>query len=283
MSRFPKYSLTSKQIRGLANIVLHENASSLEALYAEASLMANLCDIYGDDHATVDRLIKTATGGWFAHGKDRYNAGTNNKTAIKVVTDVMVKGKRTIPRYINEHDCLSDIEWVKNNGKKFSVNARSKYQPHKTIIYNRYLSEYTFYDFPGGYKTGVDPFGYTSKSMREKWGEFHYTLAQAKDDKVTGEPEGYKGDFPVLPDESWGVKRDYFQRGDGISTLVNYHTQIRRVQLLLKWAGFYKSTTDGKYGAMTEDAVRDCQKHFKLQVNGKFGKKCLAKLKAMKK
>ena len=165
--RFPKYSLTQKQIRGLANIVLHENSSTTEAMYAEASLMANLTDIYGNDHATVDRLIKTATGGWFAHGKDRYNAGTTNKAAIKAVTDVIVKGKRTLPRYINEHDCLPDIEWVKNNGKKFSVNARSKYQMHKTVIYNRYCSEYTFYSFPGGVKTGVDPFGYTSDSMRE--------------------------------------------------------------------------------------------------------------------
>ena len=68
-----------------------------------------------------------------------------------------------------------------------------------------------------------------------------------------------------------------------MSTLTNYHTQIRRVQLLLKWAKFYKSETDGKYGKVTEDAVRACQKYFKLPVNGKFGKKCLAKLKEMKK
>lgn len=281
--KFPKYSLTQKQIRGLANIVLHENSCTTEAMYAEASLMANLTDIYGNDHATVDRLIKTATGGWFAHGKDRYNAGTINKAAIKAVTDVIVKGKRTLPRYVNEHDCLSDIEWVKNNGKKFSVNSRSKYQMHKTVIYNRYCSEYTFYSFPGGFKTGVDPFGYTSDSMREKWGEFHYKLEQAMDDKFKGDPEGYKGTFPALPDKSWGVNRDYFQYGDGISALINYHTQIRRVQLLLKWAGFYKTEIDGKYGRVTEDAVRTCQKHFKLPVNGKFGKKCLAKLKDMRK
>ena len=65
--------------------------------------------------------------------------------------------------------------------------------------------------------------------------------------------------------------------------MINYHTQIRRVQLLLKWAGFYKTEIDGKYGRVTEDAVRTCQKHFKLPVNGKFGKKCLAKLKDMRK
>lgn len=280
--KFPKYNLTQRQIRGIANIVLHENSSTLEAMYAEASLIGNLTDIKGNEYATVDRLIKTATGGWFAHGKERYNAGTTNKKAIKAVTDVLAKGKRTISRAVNEHDCLSDLEWVKNNGKEFSINARSKYKPHKTLIRNRYCSEYTFYAFPGGANTGVDPFGYTSKEMYKKWGDDHYALEQAMDDNYH-EPKPYQGTFPVLPDESWGVKREYFQLGDGISTLTNYHTQIRRVQQILKWAGFYNRKIDGKYGKMTEDAVRDCQKHFKLPVNGKFGKKCLAKLKGMKK
>lgn len=282
MGKFPKYSLTQRQIRGLANIVLHEQGT-VAGMYAEASLMANLTDIQGNEYATVDNLIKKATGGWFAHGKSRYDAGTTNKTAIKAVTDVIVKGKRTLPRYVNEHDCISDLTSVKNNGKAITKTDRSKYKPHITKIQNRYSAAYTFYSFPGGASTGVDPFGYTSSKMRTKWTDFCYTLAQAKDDIFTGEPEGYKGVFPVVPDKTWGVKREYFQLGDGIVTLTKYKTQIMRVQMLLKWAGFMKQTPDGKYGLKTREATLACQKKFKLPANGKFGKKCLSALKNYKK
>lgn len=280
---FPRYPLTTKQIRGLANIVAHEQGT-VAGMYAEASLMANLTDIKGNECATVDNLIKTATGGWFAYGNQRYIDGTSNQQAIKAVTDVIVKGKRTLPRYVNEHDCLSDILKVETKaGVEFKKSDRHDYVPHSTKIYNKYYSVYTFYDFPGGADTGVDPFGYTSASARTKWGDSCFTLKQARDDNYFGGKQYYSGEYPILPDKSFGVSRDYYKIGDGIVTLKNYPTQIMRVQKLLKWAGFYDGKIDGKYWLETTAAVRKCQKHFKLQVNGKFGKKCLAKLKEYKK
>ena len=281
MMKFPRYNLTEKQIRGLANIVAHEQGT-VAGMHAEASLMANLTDINGDKDATVERLIKTATGGWFAYGQKRYDAGTTNERAIKAVKDVLICGKRTLPRYINEHDCMSDIIKVSNNGKEINFLDRGKYKKHKTVIQNKYGGTYTFFEFPGGIDTGVDPFGYTSAAKRMKWGEDCYTLAQSVDDLFDG-GTGYKGVFPTLPDESFGVKRRYYKIGDGIITLRKYPTQIRRVQSLLTWAGFYKGEIDGRYWVATVAAVRKCQAHFGLDINGCFGSKCLDKLKKMKK
>lgn len=278
---FPKYNLTEKQIKGLANIVAHEQGT-LAGMFAEASLMANRTDIKGDELATVSNLIKMATGGWFAYGQKRYDEGTTNKNAIQAVRAVLVEGKRTLPRYVNEHDCISDITKITLNGKTLVKTNRKNYRQHNTLIYNRYDSKYTFYDFPGGADTGVDPFGYISEAMRKKWGESCYTLEQAMDENFRG-GEHYQGTYPVLPDSSWGVNRKYFKIGDGIVTLKKYPEQIRRVQRLLKWAGFYTGSVDGKYWIATAGAVRKCQKHFDLEVNGCFGSKCLAKLKKYKK
>ena len=280
-TKFPTYKLNEKQIKGLANIVAHEQGT-MAGMLAEASLMANLTDIKGDDRATVSNLIAMATGGWFAYGEKRYNQGTTNEKAIRAVRAVLVDGKRCIPRYINEHDCLSDIVKVTNNAKEFAKSERKKYKQHTTVIYNKYGGKYVFYDFPGGAGTGVDPFGYTSESMRKKWGEECYTVDQALDETFQA-GEHYKGTYPTLPDDSWGVKRKYFKIGDGIVTLRKYPEQIRRVQRILKWAGFYPGEVDGKYWAGTAAAVRKCQKYFDLDINGCFGSKCLAKLKKMKK
>ena len=178
MSKFPKYKLTDKQLRGIACIVAHEQGT-LAGMLAEASQIANRTDIRGDSYATAANLVKTVTSGWYAHGKSRYNKGTSNATAIKAVKLAICEGYRTLPRYIDEHDCMSDIATVKN-GSTNVKGDKSRWIPHKTVIHNRMSSTYTFYAFPGGYKTGVDPFGYTSKAMRDKWGDFCYTVVEAQ-------------------------------------------------------------------------------------------------------
>lgn len=191
MGRFPKYKLTDKQIRGIACIVAHEQGT-LEGRFAEASQIANRTDIKGDKYATGANAVKTVTSGWYAHGRSRYNKGTSNKQCIDIVKRVFCDGFRTLPRYINEHDCMSDIATVKN-GTKNVKSDKSKWKMHETVIHNRMSSTYTFYSFPGGYKTGVDPFGYTSKDMRKKWGDFCYTVEQAQK-KIEPEDEAKKAE-----------------------------------------------------------------------------------------
>lgn len=171
--RFPKFNLTDKQIRGIANIVLHEQGT-IAGWFAEASQIANLAEIrYGGDP------VKAVCSGWYAKGTSRYKAGTSNQTVINIVKRVLCEGFRTLPRYINEHDCMSDISSVVQNGKGVKSN-KALWKPHTTVIKNRMGATYYFWDFPGGYKTTVDPFGYTSKALREKYGDFCYTVAEAQ-------------------------------------------------------------------------------------------------------
>ena len=274
MTTFPRYDLSEKQIRGIARIVDCEQGTTAGE-YAEASLMANRTDIAGDDKATVSRLIKTVTGGWFAYGLTRYREGYNGtenvpQHAIDAVVNVLVKGKRTLPRFVNEHDCLPDITTV-TNGTKSNKKAWVR---GKTILKNRYGSSWYFWDFPGGYDD--DPFGYTSSAYRKKWGDSCYTFEQAKDDAVKVK-SGYSGVFPALPD------RGYYQYGDGITTLTKHRTQIKRMQMVCNWATGSAYAVDGKYGADTVKLVKKLENQAGLEQDGKFGKKCLAYVKALKK
>ena len=169
---FPKYNLNDKQLRGIANILKHEQPGK-SGMMAEASQLANLTDINGDNKATPENIVKKATGGWYRNGSSRYNAGTNDKTAIEAARQVLIEGKRTLPRYVDEHDYLGDIVSVKTNGSPINKKDVSKYVPHKTVIRNTQGSTYTFYTQPN---KNADPFGYTSEKLRKKWGDNHYTV-----------------------------------------------------------------------------------------------------------
>lgn len=265
MSKFPTYKLTDKQIRGIANIVLHEQGT-VAGQYAEASQIANLCELrYKGDP------VKAVTSGWYANGKDRYAAGTSNKTAIEIVKRVFCDGFRTLPRYIDEHDCMSDIKSVTEGGKGVK-SKKDKWVPHSTVIKNRMGSTYIFYDFPGGYKSGVDPFGYTSKENRKKFGDFCYTVEQAQK-KDTGR----RPDLPsVVP------ARGYYNLGDGYLCNRSLKPQIKLIQAFLNWYG-NSLTVDGMYGQKTKKAVESFQKDMKLPVNGCFGNLCFSKAKNLKK
>lgn len=183
--KFPTYQLNDAQIKGVANIIEHEQPG-MSGMLAEASLMANQTDENGDDKATVERLVAQATGGWFAHGKDRfYNPGSPSADAIKAAKAVMLNGKRTLPRYVDEHDCFSDIASVTTNGSSVSKTDRSAYVAHQTKVHNNMGSTYTFYEFPN---SQADPFGYIHDDLRTKWGEDHYNA----DDAVSGLGKNFK-------------------------------------------------------------------------------------------
>ena len=186
---FPKYNLNDSQIKGIANILQNEQPGP-EGMQAEASLMANLTDMKGDSYATVDNLVKTATGGWFAKGKSRFNnPGSPSQTAIDAVNSVLINGRRTIPRYVNEHDCFSDIEYATNNGSKINVKDRSSYKQFETKIKNVYGATGTFHSFPN---SKSDPFYYTSEENRSKWGENCYPPTTTSGDAGMGEGEKVK-------------------------------------------------------------------------------------------
>lgn len=127
---FPKYALNDAQKQGFARLIDGEQ-SGTKARYAEASIAANLTDVYGNEYATVDNLLKRAlTGGrigkfsfprgWFAGPSIRNYHNTSKKpsqTSLDAVQQCIIEGKRTLPRYVDEHDCFSDISSVTNDGK----------------------------------------------------------------------------------------------------------------------------------------------------------------------
>ncbi len=157
-----KYPLTDEQLQLLAGICNREQGDSIKGMSAEASLMANLFEKNGKKYGTgTEGLINyVCNSGWFGSASRNYGSASRKlsdeqKAAIR---DVLENGNRTLPTYVDEHDCFSDITSATNDGESITKSDRSAYVQDKTIIKNRYGSTYTFYCFPD---TDSDPFGYT--------------------------------------------------------------------------------------------------------------------------
>lgn len=168
-SKIKTYNLSDSELRGIARLCQQEQGSVVGAA-AEASLMANRFELHGSSYGSLYNYIKNS--GWFA--KASYwmsQTGSLQTSILDAVKSVLVEGRRTLPAYVDEHDCFSDITSVTNNGSSISKTNRSAYIPHKTIIKNAMGSTYTFYCFPD---SNSDPFGYTSETNRQQLGEDCY-------------------------------------------------------------------------------------------------------------
>ena len=171
-----KYDLSESQLRSIAMLCQREQGTPIGAA-AEASLMANRFELYG-------RNITNKKGGtglytyirnakWWANAeKHMDNTSSLNNSTLEAVRQVLVYGNRTLPPYVDEHDCIKcgntyDIIKIITNGTtitdKNKLLDRSNYIKDNTIIYNRYSSTYTFYSFP---TATSDPFGYTNDAIR---------------------------------------------------------------------------------------------------------------------
>ena len=95
------------------------------------------------------------------------------------------------------------------------------------------------------------------------------TASTAVKKTATKVKKGYTGTFPKLP------KRGYFKKGDK-------GNQVKNLQRFLRWYG-YKISVDGKCGKNTIKTVKKFQKSVGMKATGRFGKKTLAKAKAVKK
>lgn len=177
---FKKYELTDEQLILLTSRAMAEQGTPKGAA-AEASLMANLFELKGKKYGTDGNGLYNYVvyGGWFGSSEKvlKTNRKLATEEAIQAVRSVLVDGKRTLPAYVNEHDCINctksggDISNIKLDGKSVSKTDKSNYVQHKTIIKNVYGATYTFYSFP---TETSDPFGYTSEKIREEKGEFYY-------------------------------------------------------------------------------------------------------------
>lgn len=172
-----KYDLTESQLIALARVCMAEQGS-VKGAAAEASLMANLFERttkYGSGGTGLYKYVRT--GGWFSNAASHMDHGSYTPEILAAVKDVLVNGNRTLPTYVNEHDCwLCNSRNTCSDGKKgdicklvtngvtqsssSDVKNRSNYIQDKTVVYNVYGSKYTFYTFP---ESNSDPFGYTGK------------------------------------------------------------------------------------------------------------------------
>ncbi len=164
---FTKYNLTATELSKIASLCQQEQGSAQGAA-AEASLMANRYELHGKKYKSLYDYVRNSH--WFAkaaYHMDKQNASAAVKAAVR---KVLVEGKRTLPKYVDEHDCFSDISSVSTA----AVRNRSNYRQFKSIIRNRYGSKYIFYSFP---TPKSDPFGYTSEANRKKFGDACYKFS----------------------------------------------------------------------------------------------------------
>lgn len=199
---FHKYTdLTDAQIRGIANICSSEQPNTIGWM-AEASLMANLAELRKGTGAQY--LESMATSGWFASGTDRFhNTSGVSDEAIQAVKTVLVEGKRTLPKYIDEHDMYNpggttDVDRVEGGGAIFE--KPETWVPHETQVYQNasrgLTSNWTFYEFP---TEDSDPFGYSDKANREKYGDGHYDV----NGNPIGSTTGASGATTVSTEPAW--------------------------------------------------------------------------------
>lgn len=164
---YKKYDLTDDEIKQIASLCMQEQGS-LNGAKAEASIMANLYELSNNDkYKNLYDYVRNS--GWFANsGKfmDRKNASDE---IIEGVKSVLVDGKRTLPLFVNEHDCLSDIRSVSNNGNLIDKKDKTAYMQNISKVEQSSNSfstpvVWTYYIHPD---ENSDPFGYTDSAVEK--------------------------------------------------------------------------------------------------------------------
>ena len=155
-------NLRQNELVHLARLCVQEQGGSEAGVKGEASLMANLARKH---NKPVYEYVLTS--GWFSRARFWMQYGTATDQQVDWVKEVLVDGRATLPPYIDEHDCFSDIEWISTG----EVLDRNAYIKDVTVIKNRHGSKYTFYCFLHEHS---DPFGYTSKPKNETLDEGIY-------------------------------------------------------------------------------------------------------------
>lgn len=108
----------------------------------------------------------------------------------------------------------------------------------------------------------------------------------AEDKTVSKAEKTYTGTYPSLWNgRETATRKGFYQYRDGIDTLKNYPTQIRRVQMLLNWCDdtLPDLVIDGEFGKLTRAKVNACRRAAGLEENGLFDEDLLNWAKALKK
>ena len=234
------YKLTDTKYRRIANLAVQENGE--RAVRDYVSLMLNLFELYGSKYE--DLYDYCLNSGWF-YKPDKYMFEDQaSNSAIAAVKEIIEdENKRTLPKYIDEHDALSDIASCDNNGVCFDPYNRSKYISGVTRIQNKMNSTYTFVKFFVPENIG-DPMGYT-KYAYDKFG------GSGGGSVTTG--------TPVTPMTITTLKK-----GD-------QNAKVAMVQTMLHALGYLTGGIDGIFGSATEQAIKVFQATIGMEASGHFG------------
>lgn len=176
---FTKYSLSDEQILEIASQCQAEQGS-VEGAKAEASLMANRYELFGNKEKYPNLHIYVKTQGWWSNSESHMNARDARQEIVDAVKDVLVNGNRVFPIIIDQHDCIDCYGRCENGNKgdicsltnsdghenkdMSYIKNRNNYIQNETVILSRYKEHYTFYSFP---TSSSDPFGYTQAALRK--------------------------------------------------------------------------------------------------------------------
>ncbi len=176
-----QYSFTEEQLKNLVRAAFAEQGPSGEGYKTELSVFANVYEAGGGEPGNSEGLISyLLNGSWFASSTGQaYRTGCSpwecygepSQEQVAAAKDILNNGNRVIPPEVDEHDSISDIASVSNNGSGFSPSDKAQYKSGVTVIHNRFGSTYTFFQWANGEQecTGNssecgDPFGYTGNT-----------------------------------------------------------------------------------------------------------------------
>ena len=231
------YKLTDTKYRRIANLAVQENGE--RAVRDYVSLMLNLFELYGSKYE--DLYDYCLNSGWFYKPSKYMFEDQASKSAIAATKELIEdETKRTLPRYIDEHDAISDIKSCDNNGNYFDPYDRSMYKSGITKVKNKMGSTYTFVKFFVPENIG-DPMGYT-KYAYDKFGS-----------------SGGVTTTPVTPMTITTLKK-----GDE-------NAKVAMVQTMLHALGYLTGGIDGIFGSATEQAIKVFQATIGMEASGHFG------------
>ncbi len=175
-----KFTVSEDDLFFITKVSVCEQGDATGAA-AEASLIANRYDLYGKNkYSTITDYVRNS--GWWSCAKSKRTINVKDEH-IAAVRNVIVNGVRTLPLYVDEHDCFDcnkslcsngnrgDICKIVTNGRTMEsmsdIKNRSNYISGQTVLYNKYGGTYTFYSFPTSHS---DPFGYTATGYKRATG-----------------------------------------------------------------------------------------------------------------
>ena len=168
-----KYSLSDLQLRHLA-IICDREQNGDAGIRACASQMCNYFEIWQQKKfRNIYECVFGSGWYWSKARNEKWVAEHPNVSTevIDAVRDVICNANRTLPDYVDQYDCASDIVAIINDGVTYTdrnyIRDRSNYHKDKTIIRTVYAEDtndyWTFYCFPDGPNGECDAFGYIYK------------------------------------------------------------------------------------------------------------------------